>query len=485
MTRSAAPFVVSLVTAVALSGCASSRLRPPIPALVAPDTQPSANFALNSQDVHPMYVHLLAIDLPTVMRTVAARNIDIQQARTRVDAARGQYESSVEAVFPVVAPSLAWTHFDGTNQNAPGTLVSAAFNNILPAVSIQWILNPGKVAFDIIASRRRLNASEDEAQGTDIDTARAAANQYYDLVLSQAHLGVAQQSLTEGEELVRITSARVRAGTGLPVDELRARADFDGRKQDLTSALDAFYQASIKLALTLHLDPSTTLVPKADRIDQTTLVREDISIADLLDLAARYRPDLQASRELVEALNAEKNAVVWGGLGPELQAGYTVGGISTDNSGEYSSIHEQQKGIVGGSMALGLSTFGQAKVSLAREHSASLDALRQADVIFAAVVSAHQASRTNAALTPLARSQLDSAQESLRIAQTNLQAGTMLTIDVLQAQDSLDQARLHYVDAVVHYNQSQINLLAAIGMLSTATFRQPAAVPLAQSTLPK
>ena len=52
--------------------------------------------------------------------------------------------------------------------------------------------------------------------------------------------------------------------------------------------------------------------------------------------------------------------------------------------------------------------------------------------------------------------------------QKDLQAGTGLTIDVLQAQDTAEQAQLRYATAIIGYNQSQINLLAALGLVSAA-----------------
>ena len=36
---------------------------------------------------------------------------------------------------------------------------------------------------------------------------------------------------------------------------------------------------------------------------------------------------------------------------------------------------------------------------------------------------------------------------------------------MLQAEDAADQARLRYATALVRYNQSQINLLAALGLI--------------------
>jgi outer membrane protein TolC len=234
-------------------------------------------------------------------------------------------------------------------------------------------------------------------------------------------------------------------------------------------ALNRFYQASVALTLTLHLDPLVTLVPSAGSITQTTLVRDDIPVEELLAMAARYRPDLEAVRTLLRSAEADTGTTIWGGLGPQLQAGYTFGGLQTSTSTKNYGLHEQQKAGVGASFALGLSTFGQVKVAGANERSAELDVQRQTDQVRAAVVSAQQNSAANAKLIPVARRQLDAAQQALQLAQANLKAGTMLTIDVLQVQDEVDQARLRYVDAVVHYNQAQVNLLAAMGMYELPT----------------
>ncbi|BDV36125.1 TolC family protein [Methylocystis iwaonis] len=66
---------------------------------------------------------------------------------------------------------------------------------------------------------------------------------------------------------------------------------------------------------------------------------------------------------------------------------------------------------------------------------------------------------------PIARQQVKAAEEALRLTQQNLLAGTGLLIDVLQAQYAADQARLRNATALVQYNQAQINLLGAIGLL--------------------
>jgi outer membrane protein TolC len=437
---------------------------------MAPATQPSVSLDLNGSPIAPMYRELLAIDLPTVVRVANARNLEIERARQQVEANRGRYESNVEAVFPVIAPSIAYSHFQGVGQNANGTLTTPVhFDNLIPAISIQWILNPGTVVYDIIASKRRLEASAQQEQSVILDTTRSAAVQYYDLTLAQAQLQVAQQAVNEAQELLRITQLQVKAGTGLPADEVRAEAQLAGFQQDVVVALNNFYQASVALTLTLHLDPAVTLVPSARQINQLTLVREDVPIEELLATATKYRPDLAAAHSLLLATQGDTGATIWGGIGPQLQAAYTVNGLKTNLRGKDLDWKEQQKAGVGAGFNLGASTFGNIKTAQANERSAAVDVQRQLDLVRAAVVSAQQNSATNAKLIPVARRQLDSAQEALRLTQANLQAGTALVIDVLQAQNAVDDARLRYVTAVVHYDQSQVNLLAALGLIDRIT----------------
>ena len=58
---------------------------------------------------------------------------------------------------------------------------------------------------------------------------------------------------------------------------------------------------------------------------------------------------------------------------------------------------------------------------------------------------------------------MESAAQALALAQANQEVGSMLVIDVLQAEATAEEAQVRYIDAVIHYNQSQINLLAALG----------------------
>jgi len=470
------------------------------------------SLALDGAQIKPMYRDILAIDLGVTLQTARAENFDIRRARQAVEASFGEWESAVGGVFPAIGPAINFEHVNGTVRAVQGNLVGASFNTFQPAMALQWISNPGHVIFDLIASRKRLSASEHQERAVITETLRLAGVQYYDLVLAQAQVKTFGQAVAEARNCCRITRLRVRTGTGVIADELRAQANLAQRQQDLVSTVNAFYQASVALAVTLHLDSSVTLVPSIRELPQIRLVRTDLSLDELLELAIAYRPDLKSVRNLVEAAAADRGATWWGSLGPQFTLGYQYSGITghannvipgkgispnlivnpvsasgsfvgnplangvikeaiTQGSARLAPARDQTAGFsrqerwsASAGWHFTLSAFGDLRTARAIQEQAIVDAERLLDQVKAQVALANEASRTNAELAALAEHQVASAEEALRLSQANLQAGTMATLDVLQAEDAVEQARLRHAEAVIRYNQSQINLLAAMGL---------------------
>ncbi len=454
---------------LAVSGCTGLPTTHPRHPSVAPATQPATVLPLGAAPIAPMYYRLLPVDLPTVVHVAVAQNLEIQQARQRVEASRGSFQGSVEALFPTLSPSLVVQSLHGVNQNANGSLTRASFTNVLPSALIGWIVNPGQVIYDMIAARRRLQAADQQAQAVVQETLRKAALQYYDLLLAQARVAAAGQTVDQASELQRTFRLRLSAGTGLPADALRAEAALAAAQQDQITALNGFYEASIALTLTLHLDPTVMLVPRADSVNETTLVRDDLSIDEMLATAVRYRPELQAVRKRLDASKADRGATLWGALGPQFQAAYSSGSLAAHVTGQDDRAHAQQKGAAALGFTLGLSSLGETKTANAQVHLASLDADGQWDRVRAAVVSSHQASLAAAKRIPMAKQQVAAAEEALRLVQANLRAGTMLALDGLQAQNAAAQARLVYATTIVRYDQAEVDLLSALGLVDPTT----------------
>lgn len=511
-----------IVLALALfhvAGCAEPKAQP----LERPDVSPTGRVAgayslsLDSSNVRPMYRELVAIDLPAIARLASADNIEIRLARYEVQQSQGRLESVVGGVFPALVPNAIFERLDGGFRNTDGRIFDVGVNSFQMGIALQWVINPGSVVYEIIASKKRLAASRHRERSVQMEVLRNAASQFYDLVLTQARVSADYQAVTEAEELLRINRLRARTGTAVPADELRAEARLAERLQDLALAMNGLHNASLDLTETLQLeDPTTTLIPKVDSLPPIDLVREDCPIEDLLAIAVQHRPDLESLRILAEAAGADRGATWWGGFGPQFEVGYRYGGITghannvdrgtgvpsnliinpLSSTGAFSSnprvngvvkegllrlsrrldrdrdttfkFSDQHRLNVGAGAKWSLSAFGDLKSADAVEQQSVLLADQMLLRVKTQVVRAQQASRMNRELIAMAKQQMDAAEEALRLTQASLEAGAMTTLDVLQAQDAVARARLRRAEAVVRYNQAEVDLLAALGLLDTS-----------------
>jgi outer membrane protein len=211
-----------------------------------------------------------------------------------------------------------------------------------------------------------------------------------------------------------------------------------------------------------------TLVPKSRALVARSLVRDDLGIERLMALAVAWHPDLQSVRDLAAAAGADTNAVIWGAGMPSLQAGYQAGWFGSSVPGQNFPPKNQEIATANVGWVFNPAIFGQAKTAGANQRIAELEVTRLLQQVGDQVVISAQDSATSARLIPIARQQVTAAQEALRITQENFAVGTGLFLDLLQAQDAVNQARLNHANAITSYNQSQVNLLAALGLIDQA-----------------
>lgn len=464
---------------LASSGCLTRVELPETPRpSVAPEPAETIaeGVALDPAGARPMYTELLPIDLGSAVRVALAENLDVRRARERVAGSQARLDGSVAALFPVLSPWSMAENVGGAARATGGDIVSVAFESYQVWALFQSILNPGKVAYDILASRKRVLASGHQERAVRMEIVRLAAVQYYELSLARARVVAVERAVREAEELVRVTEARARAGAGLPADGLRARAEFAARRQDLALALRAFGDASVNLAVTLHLDPAVTLLPAEESLAPRPLVRPDLGIAVLLDLALANRDDLRAVLALVGAADADGKSAWWAAFGPTTSAGALYGGLGGSagvDDEKSQGWHGHDRVMTGASWKLALSSLADLESAGSNERMAALDAEQKLERVRAEVVRADQDRLTQARLLPDAAEQLRFAEEALRTTRASFDAGATTAFDVLHAESVLGQARLRQGEAVARYNQAQVNLLAALGVLDSGSLGVP------------
>ena len=212
-------------------------------------------------------------------------------------------------------------------------------------------------------------------------------------------------------------------------------------------------------------DASVTLVPAAEHLMPIDLVREEFDFDALMAMAIRFRPDLEQVRVLVEEIAARTDASRWGELGPFFGLAYQIGAIGADEGEGLSSLEGQQRFSAGVGADWSFAAFANLEAAQAFEQQVILEADRKLDEVKAEVASALADATLYRALLSQSKARLSAAEEAARLVQSSFSTGTVTLLDVLQAQEALSRARLEHAEIVVHYNTTQVELLAALGMI--------------------
>jgi outer membrane protein TolC len=176
---------------------------------------------------------------------------------------------------------------------------------------------------------------------------------------------------------------------------------------------------------------------------------------------ADQRPDVVAARRRGRAAEHSHSAATWDLLAPKLTAELRQSYVSDELGGfggrtSYGAlllwtISEEKLGRL--SEASALATRERLLAEQARERATG------------EVLDARQGVAVAARQIPLAKQRLDAAERAWRISLARLQDGTGSALEVFETQDDVARARLGLARAIVTFNQAQVRLLAAAGVL--------------------
>lgn len=403
----------------------------------------------------------LPIDLSTALRLATANNLEILEARARVQEAGGEKNHALAEFFPTVSYSFTARKIDGRIQASFGELGDRTFSTLNPAGVLSLSVDPGRALFDTLAAYKLLDAATQQEAGVTQQILFTVARQYFDLEQAQARVAIAEQAVRASRELVRLSRDRESLGVGLKVDVVRAEARLAQDEGLLFQAQKEFRDASVKLALTLKVDPSVTLFPLDPAVKQLTVIPAATSLDDLLNRAAVQRPEVKELALQAEAAENQHTALWWKALGPKV-----VGTVEESAIGSSFDLGNRQMygGFIG--WTLSPSSIGEIQAAKARIDQTTIQAERIVESVKAEVIQAREAVLTAQEQIEAAHRGVQAAEASLALSQVRLEGGVGLTLEVLEAQEALTTARTTLVGAIAQYNKEEAGLLRAIGEMS-------------------
>ncbi|HTZ72860.1 MAG TPA: TolC family protein [Candidatus Aquilonibacter sp.] len=292
---------------------------------------------------------------------------------------------------------------------------------------------------------------------------------YYGLAAAQRNYAAAQQALSEAQHFLNITRDLEQKGLVAHADVLKARIQSEQQQQDFDQANLAMEDARLNLSVLLFptLNENFTVV---DDLDSAPALP---AFSDMQDMAGKNNPDLRVAMETMREANIAVTAAK-GAFLPSFNIETDYGIEANQFALRSVNVEFPEDGplpnlgyFITAGVTIPVWDWGSLRSKL---HQSELDqeqarielSQTQRQEVANLYADYNDATVARNAMN-VSRQTASDAAESLRLTELRYQAGESTAVDVVDAQNTLTQARTAYDDAQVHYRVALATLQTLTG----------------------
>ncbi|ASZ09964.1 TolC family protein [Chitinophaga pendula] len=383
-------------------------------------------------------------------------NFDIRLAKNTADIAANDYAYANFAFAPRLngTVSKVWNRQATKQEFANGNKRDTSgikSNNLTANINLAWTLFDGLKMF---ATRQRLEATRDLGELTLknqlINTVATVINNYYNIVQQKQQLHAISEQLSISEERVKLSDAKFQTGLGPKTDWLQSKVDYNAQKAAFLRQQTVILQTKAVLNQLMVIEDASALYDVQDSIP----VAMDLSFGNALQDAQHENAGLRIARQNLEisriALKERK-----GDLFPVItfNSAYNFTRVNSNAATNSFSPVFNQNGIFNYGLNATIPLFNGMNVR--RQIKAA-----QLDIQAQQLVLDNESSKVNLAVNNaykdyeyfktslgLEEENLELARENAMVALERFRQGVSTTIEVKEAQQSLEDANYRLIQA--------------------------------------
>ena len=389
-----------------------------------------------------------------------AQNPEIVIARKKVEAARGGLIEARAGYLPsVISSGFADKRQTQTDTNLRDEDYNASIR------ALQNLYTGGAVSNQVAIAKLQIEKQECELQEVRNKVAMDVRVAFYDLLLNRSKVGVRENSVRVLDEELKTQEERLRAGIVGNLNVQRAKVALSNEQPELENARTQLTNSYLRLGELFGIDYRSN--PSQTQFEVTGQLQYAALHPDLNQCLARAdatRPEIR-SRQIDVEIEDRQYELDRSELRPHLQAfsGYEIYNERDPAVGPEFN-HGYLVGVSGNWHIFdGFATKGRMQATRARRDAAvaALEATRRS-----------VASEVRSAFLDLAQGDnvlqnetksVQTADESLEIAKTNLAAGLGTQLDILQAASDVTRTRTTRLSAIYLHNVALARLARACG----------------------
>jgi outer membrane protein TolC len=426
-------------------------------AIAAPDSNATAPITITLQD---------ALE--------RARRNDPQFLSAEADA-KTAHEDRIQARAALLPSVNSSNQFLGTQGN--GVLASGRYvtNDGVHVYRVWGVFHqelPSSSLFSF-APYRRAAASEAIAQAK-AEVARrglvvTVSNKYYALVVSQRKYATAQQSLEQARRTLRIAQDLERGGEAAHSDVIKFQLQFNEAQRAFQEAKLAMEAARLNLAVLLfpNFDQNFTIV---DDLDSALPLP---SLSEVRAMSERQNPDLRAAMETLRGAKADVSIAKSAFLpsvsldldyGIEANALALRSRVSADpRLGRLPNLGYFLTATIAFPVWNWGTTSSKLRQAEIRRQQARVELSFAQRQLLSSLYGLYNEAEVARSEVETLRASSDLAAESLRLITLRYQGGEATVLEVVDAQNTLSQARNAYDDGLLRYRTAVAELQTLTG----------------------
>lgn len=448
------------------------------------NTKPPSDPNLFKQNISSPIMLEARIDQPTdfdykqILNIAVKNNLDILQANQNAKIQKWKWIENVGGFLPDYSLGVNWTRFNGTILLA-GILPVGDVGNTGANAFMRldyMVFNGGKNLANTLISKKLFNAANNNIDVAMQDILLAVTKSYNSLIREQAKLNVILHAVEESKADLKLNSDLERQGVGTKFDVLQSTSLLSEQEQLLIRQQALFRQASITLSSLLNIDQGAHIRPDKNDLRPRTLYDINKPIEEMIKTAKENRSDY---KKLKQEYNSKRHSI-GAALGDYLPTANIFGEYAGRGNYFFKSDDERGRQLdssstygfaVNWAPTKGLGVPILARIKQAKEEVAmyqtKLDQLESK--IEKEVRTAYLNAQSTESLLDVSNRRVDVAKEALRLAKVRLENGIGINTELLNSQTEYKNALFTKVDAIVEHNNSQAELLHALGIISINT----------------
>lgn len=405
-----------------------------------------------------------AVTLPDALRRAEQVQTGVVQAQATVQNAQAARRVAFGAWLPSLSASGSGSDFysgQSSFDRNSGIVIpgGTTTQTVSLGLNASWDIFTGfRRGADSRAAQAQSAAAESGLVDARFQQRLTTTNAFFDALGGAQLVRVREASVRRAEEQLKVSAAKLQAGTATRADSLQALVALGTARSDLLTAGSQLAAAEAGLARQVGADG------RVSAVDDSSFYRT-VAPVDAAGLAREAIDSAPQVRSRIAQVAAGRAAVrsARSGYWPTLSLNGSAGYNGTSRS-SYELVSQRQ-------LALQLNwpifnrfqreqTIVQQESQLDVAEAQAADARRAVQSVLVAQTAALDAARERIGI---AETSVAAATEALRVQRNRYQAGVATIVDVLTAQETLTQAEVAVVTARFDYLRAKAQIETVLG----------------------